>query len=167
MNIKRVLAVAVVGGVAMLGFPGTAMASTVEQDFSVISINSAPGLVVATGSLIYGAGVEQNTRALVPPGSPFQVTFTFAEGQLVHTVVPGPPQIDVDPVTCVTRIVSHPTTVVTGGTGVFAGATGTGTATTRRTVVAGLDATGACLPPTAPPILALGIIESTMTLTLL
>ena len=167
MNIKRVLAGAVVGGVAMLGFPGTAMASTVDQDFRVINLDGEPGTVVATGSLIYGAGVEENTRPLVPPGSPFQVTFTFAEGQLIHTVVPGASQIDADPVTCVTRIVSHPTTFVTGGTGVFAGATGTGTATTRRMVVAGLDATGACLPPTAPPILALGIIESNMTLTLL
>ena len=167
MNIRRVLAVAVVGGVAMLGFPGTAMASTDVQHFTVITLDGAPGTVVATGSLIYGAGVEENTRALVPPGSPFQVTFTFAEGQLIHTVVPGLPQIDADPVSCVTRIVQHPTTFVTGGTGVFAGATGTGTATRQRTVVAGRDATGACLPPTAPPIFALSIIESNMTLTLL
>ena len=152
----------------MLGFPGAAMASTtVVQEFMVINLDGEPGTVVATGSLIYGAGVEQNTRALVPPGSPFQVTFTFPEGRLVHTVVPGPPQIDADPVSCVTQIVSHPTTVVTGGTGVFAGATGTGTATVQRTIVAGRDADGACLPSTAPPILALGIIESTMTLTLL
>ncbi len=117
----------------------------------MIKIGRGPGTVIGRG-VITGVGVEENNRFDLPPGSTFQVTFHFPEGDLYMDVVPGPPQVDFNPNSCVTRITLHPTTTVTGGTGAYEGASGSGTATSHILVIAGRAEDGSCLSPSAPPI---------------
>lgn len=166
MRIKRMLSAVVISGIALVGSSDGARAETDIQQFRVVNMNLDPGTVIAAGKLIYGAGVEQNTRLQVPPGTPFQVTFTFRDGQLFQRVTLDTPQVDFNPASCVSHIVQHPTTVVLGGSGAYAGASGTGTATVRRTVLGDRDDSGACLPPSAPPRFVLSIIDATTALTL-
>lgn len=166
MRMKQLLSAAVISGIALVGFPDWALAETYVQQFRVVNMNLDPGTVIATGALIYGTGVERNNRLQVGPGEPVHVTFTFPGGQLSMRVALGSPQVDFNPASCVSRIVQHPTTVVESGTGAYAGASGGGTATVHRTVLGDRDDSGACLPPSAPPVFVLSIIDATTTLTL-
>ncbi len=120
---KLALAAAAIGmGVAGTAVPATA--ATGPQTFTVVKIGTNTGTVVGRG-VITGAGREENNRLQVPRGAPFQVEFSFPQGQLFQTITPvGPPKVDFNPVTCVARITIFDTTIVDGGTGAYAGATG-------------------------------------------
>ena len=166
MRLKKLALTAAIGAVALGGNPGLAAADGANQQFTIIKLGANTGTVVGRG-LIDGAGTEENTKHDVGPGQPFEVTFTFPQGMLFIHNVPGTPQIDFNPTSCLTRITIHPVTTVTGGTGAFAGASGGGTATTNITTIANRGADGNCLPPSSPLLFELAIARSTMTLTLL
>jgi len=165
MIIKRLALAAAIGAVALGANPGFAAADGANQEFTIVKLGANTGTVVGSG-LITGAGTEENTKHDVGPGQPFKVTFTFPQGMLFIDNVPGPPQIDFNPTSCLTRITIHPVTTVTGGTGAFAGASGAGTATTDITTIANRGADGNCLPPSSPPLFELAIARSAMTLVL-
>ncbi len=165
MFVRKVLFGAAVAGVALAGAPGAALADGVPHDFRIIKLGANPGTVIATGPL-YGAGVETNTRHQVPLGQPFDVTFSFAHGDLYLKAIPGPPQVDADPVSCVTRITLIVRNVVTGGTGAYAGATGTGSGVSNLTQIRGRAADGTCLPLSSPPSFELANVRATELLTL-
>lgn len=141
------------------------MAVTTTHDFKVVKIGANTGTVIAYGPY-YGVGTEENTRHQVPLGSPFQVTFTFAHGSLTQTARPAPPQIVSDPVTCVSRVTLQVPVVITGGTGVYAGATGTGSGTSNITMIRGRADDGSCLGPATPPIFEIAVVQARFTLTL-
>lgn len=165
MKLKKLVLTAIVAGSVLIGNPGPANAVTARQDFTVVKIGANTGTVVAQG-LITGAGREENNRLQVPRGGPFQVEFSFAEGDLYQTITPaGPPQVDFNPTTCVARLTFAHTAVVTGGTGAYEGATGGGTAIANLTVIRGRNADGTCLPDTAPPIFEMSYVKATGTLT--
>ena len=167
MIIRRVVLAAAIGGLAVAGTPSPAVAATAgAQDFTVVKIGTNTGTVVARG-VITGAGAEENNRLQEPRGAPFQVEFTFPNGKLFQTITPvGLPRVEFSPVTCVARISIFDTTQVTGGTGAYTGATGSGTANALLTVIRGRNADGSCLPETAPPIFEMSYVRAPGTLSI-
>ncbi len=165
MNVRRLVSAAAIGGLALVGAPGEAMAETAAHDFRIVKLGANPGTVIAQGPF-YGVGTETNTRHQVPLGSPFNVTFSFNHGELYLNAIPAPPQVDSDPISCVTRITLQVNNVVTGGTGVYTGATGTGSGTSNITQIRGRAADGSCLPLSSPPIFELANVRAVETLTL-
>jgi hypothetical protein len=166
-TIKKVVLAAAIGALALAGAPGAAVAETTgPQNFTVIKIGTNTGTVIARG-VITGAGAEENDRLQQPRGAPFHVEFTFPDGKLFQTITPvGPPKVEFNPVTCVAKISIFDTTLVTGGTGAYAGATGSGTANATLTVIRGRNADGSCLPETSPPIFEMSQVRAPGTLTL-
>ena len=164
-TIKKIALAAVIVAMALVGSPGFAEADTGAQEFTIVKIGANTGTVVARG-LINAVGSEENTRHQVPLGTPFSVTFSFRQGDLSMIVTPGPPQIDANPKTCVTRVKLSVSSVVTGGTGVFTGATGGGTGVSNIRIVRGRSVDGSCLGPAFPPVFEIAVARSTITLTL-
>jgi len=165
MQVRRLVSAAAIAGLAIAGAPGEAVAATATHQFRVVKIGANTGTVIAQGPF-YGVGTEENTRHQVPLGSPFRVTFSFPHGDLSMSARPGPPQIDADPVTCVTRVTLQVTNVISGGTGVYAGATGTGSGTSNITLIRGRAADGSCLGPASPPIFEIASVQASHTLAL-
>jgi len=162
---KRAVAT-LVGGLSLLASPGQAIAETGSQRFTIIQVGDGPHRIVATG-LITGVGTEVDNRTQVPPGSPFQATYTFSEGELFATVArAGRPQIEFNPSSCVTTVNIVDTQRITGGTGAFHGASGSSTDTISVTSVGARDSEGRCLPPGSPPLFEIGIIRTEGSLTL-
>jgi hypothetical protein len=165
---KRSVLAAFVAGLALLGSPGAAVAATSGRvDFTTVKVGINPGTVVARG-LINAAGVETNNRHLLPPGTPFQVVDSFPLGDILITATPtGAPQIvSFNPTTCVTTMILRTSVLVTGGTGAYAGASGTGAGVANRTVVSGRSANGTCLPLSQPSVFELSNVQSYANLTL-
>lgn len=166
MSMKKRAAATLVGGLALLASPGQAFAETGSQRFTIIQVGGGPSRIVATG-VITGVGTEVDNRTQVPPGSPFQATYTFSEGELFATVArAGRPQIEFNPSSCVTTVNIVDTSTITGGTGAFQGASGSSTDTVRVTSIGARDGEGRCLPPGSPPLFEIGIIRTDGSLTL-
>ena len=165
---RKLVVAAVVAGLAVLGSPGSALAATTgTAEMTTVKIGISPGTVVSRG-VITAVGVETNNRHLLPPGTPFQVVNSFPQGAILLTATPaGPPEIvDSNPTTCVTHLILRSTTVITGGTGAYAGASGSGVGTANRTIVSGRGADGRCLPLSQPGVFELSYVKSTHTITL-
>ena len=165
---RKLVVAALVAGLGVLGSPGTALAATTGTSYgTTVKIGINPGTVVSQ-EFITGVGVETNNRHLVPPGTPFQVVNGFPQGSLLFTATPsGPPEIvDSNPTTCVTHMILRSTTVITGGTGAYAGASGFGVGTANRTVVSGRGADGRCLPLSQPGVFELSYVKTSYTVTL-
>lgn len=165
MFIRKVLFGAAVVGVTLAGAPGTALADTADHNFRIIKLGANPGTVIALGPY-HGTGTETNTRHQVPLGQPFTVTFSFDHGDLYLQAIPGPPQISSDPNSCVTRVTLIVHNVISGGTGVYAGATGTGSGVSNITQIRGRAADGSCLPLSSPATFEIANVRATETLTL-
>ena len=164
---KKFATAAIVVGLALMTSPNQVLAETTgDQRFTVLIPAEGPGTVIATG-VVTGVGSEVDTREQVPPGTPFQATYTFPQGQLFVTVAAeGRPEVKFNHRSCVTIITIVDTSTITGGTGAFEGASGSTTDRVRATSVAGRDSDGRCLGPEFPPIFELGVIRSEGTLTL-
>ncbi len=100
---RKVIFGALVAGLTLASTPGQAMAETATHQFRIVKLGANPGTVIAQGPF-YGVGTETNTRHQVPLGSPFTVTFSFNHGELYLNALPTLPQIDADPISCVTRV---------------------------------------------------------------
>lgn len=165
MIVKKLVLSAAIFGLAVAGTAGPATAATGTQEFTVVKIGTNTGTVVARG-VITGAGREENNRLQVPRGGPFQVEFTFPQGKVFQTITPvGAPEIEFNPTTCVARVRIFDTTEITGGTGAYAGATGSGVANAVLTIIRGRNADGSCLDATAPPTFEMSQVKATGTLT--
>jgi hypothetical protein len=158
------LVAALVAGVSLLGQAGSASAQPADDvHFTVIIVGDGAGAVLASGAVL-GVGTETDNQNSANPVQPFQATLSFAKGAVAETVSNQPPSVHFNPVTCVLRIVQRGSFQVTGGTGVFATASGGGTSTTHVTVISRRAANGTC-DQQAPPLLALVIVHETGTLT--
>lgn len=157
---KKFVLSLIVGGLVLAGSAGPAVAETTNQTFTVVKVGANPGTVVGIG-VINGVGVENNNRLQVLPGSEFNATFSFAEGDLLQRATPVSAQSQFDPATCVTRTAIFNTFVITDGTRGFAGVSGHGSGTADVTVVAGRDSEGRCLGPASPPLFVISVVRLT------
>jgi len=164
---RKLVPVLITAGLALGLIPGSAMAQTASnQQFTIIRAGAGPALVVARG-VINAVGTETDNARQVPPGHPFVSTSTFPQGELFATVTyDGPPNVIFNPTTCETQVELTDHFVVTGGTGNYTDAKGSGTDTVHVIEIAGRDSTGSCLGPKSRPIFELTIIRSTGNITL-
>ena len=144
--------------VVLIGLPAPAWAQQGNQRF--IATSTIPGgntgTVVATGP-ITGVGTF-----VLPEGQgpgPLPAQFIFDDGTLFVTIVPNPPAIDFNPQTCVVLIRTSGTFQVTGGTGRFSGATGSGTFAGRAFVLLARGPQGECNPEDEPQFF-FGIVDN-------
>lgn len=150
-----------IGGVLMvlaflLGLVGSASAATGSQRFTVVFAGpeGQPGRVLAAG-VITGTGsnpASEGDQALIlPEGTLFLSTeFTGGSGGF-------------DPVSCVGRGTSSGTFVVTGGTGRFANASGSGTFSGSGLTIARRLPGGGC---SETDVNRYGVVRITGTITL-
>jgi hypothetical protein len=137
---KRTLLALAVAGLAVIAAPGSAVAASGNQSFRTLTVGNNPQTntrtVVAFG-VINAAGTEQ-----VNPGDNGVVTavWTFPSGKLFVTQnlninflgEPVPPA-------CIVTATITGTWTITGGTGAYAGASGSGTLTGTGRVFAKYD----------------------------
>ncbi len=160
------LAVGVLSAGVVLGTGvSSASARPVHNErFWIVTLGSAPGTVLAQGS-VNAIGTSTNNRRQLPPGTPFDETFSFPQGNIYTKVsAAGPPQVHSDPTTCITQVTAPDRFVVTGGTGTFAHVEGSGTGTAHVTIVAGRNPDGSCSNGT--PIFELTVTEAKGTVNL-
>lgn len=149
------MAVAVVV-VAVLALPGTASAKGGSQRFTLI-FRDGEGTVVAAGPI---SGVGTIVEEEGGTESSFPVTFVFPGGSVFLTVSGVEESFDYDPVSCIVRFELVESYIITGGTGRYDGATGSGTFTGRAILVFPRDAHGNCLGPEsgASPLFSLSVL---------
>ncbi len=158
-----------VGAVILLvGFPNAGLAQTAgPQDFLVVFAGppGSTGSVVATGTFT-GRGTVVTPEGQRP--TPFPAVFTFPQGTLFQTISPTGNRLQFDPRSCVLSGPIFGTYQVTGGTGQFVGASGSGTFRGQVFVRFGRNAQGQCVGPASgqPPISAVQVIRSPGTIVL-
>ena len=129
---------ALVAVVALLGWSGAASAETGPQRFVLYQ---APGeenfTVYATGP-ISGIGTDYLlTEGVGPTGSTQRTTETvFPNGSTFNTLTVQENSLAFDPRTCVARITGRSHLEITGGTGAYEGATGSGEVTFQAISIA-------------------------------
>ena len=143
-----------------LAAPASATTSTNERLLVVYTFPSQNdiGKAVATG-LVNGAGTVQGGRRplhrdrLPAPGQPL----LLGDEHVSHQ--------EVNPRTCIDRLSGTDSLQVTGGTGIFTGATGTGSDSERAVLLAGRNPDGSCNLD-APPVGGADLIDVKFNLTL-
>jgi hypothetical protein len=143
--------------------PATA-ATSGEQNWVVITTPGAPTRVVASG-LVNAAGTVTDVLTLNPNGTfdNFAVQ-TFPNGTLNYHGM-GTFTTTVDPRSCVGRGDVVGPFVITGGTGAYAGAGGSGTALITLYFVFNRNPDGSCVQ--GPPAKTYGVARAAGHLTLL
>ena len=108
-------------------------AATGDQDFVLVtrgSTSGPTGRVTAVGTINDTGSAQRLSFAISPTGEVTESTlYTFPSGTVVNTFVGRPETFTFDPRTCVTRLSIVGTYTIHDGTGVFEGATGSGTIT--------------------------------------
>lgn len=147
------------------GLPQAASADSGHQKFTITTVGRQPGTVVAKGP-ISGEGTETNNHLDKQPGQPFESTLHFDGGDVFLQVTPGPPEVKFNPNTCVTRITESDTFVITRATGVYAGASGSGTSKLHVTIERARTETGACAGAETPPLSSFLIVRAKGTVSI-
>lgn len=140
---------------------GTAWASSspeaklLPQRFTIYTANvrgkDAPVAVEATGP-ISGVGSATQAAKSMPGGrSVNYVTLRFADGT-VRFVAPERSGWKIDRGSCAATAFGTGTFRITGGTGAYRGARGSGTFSNHGVAVGARDKSGACLADKAPPV---------------
>ena len=164
---KQTIAVVVGAVVLLVGLPGVASAQLAgNQDFLVVFAGTtpgSPGLAVATGAFT-GRGTVVTPEGQRP--TPFPAVFTFPEGNLFSTVTPSHDDLEFNPQTCLLSGPIFGTYQITGGTGQFVGATGSGTFQGQVFLLFGRDAQGQCISPDSgqAPIVFVQVIRNPGTI---
>ena len=120
-----------------------------------------PTYVSATGP-IRGSGVETQTGIDTPDGQAVQFTWHFRAGT-VTGIAHEDYALDFDPTSCTAKATGTGTWTITGGTGAYAGATGSGAFTYRGTLVGARDRHRVCQGPDSDvaPKLSAGVLRGT------
>lgn len=141
--------------------PAVAEASG-DQDWVVITTPGQPTRVVASG-VVNGVGTVTDFLTLNPDGTfdNFAIQH-FPDGTLLYHGM-GTFTLNVDPRTCIGRGDVIGPFVITGGTGAYEGASGSGTALIVLTFVFGRNADGGCAQ--GPPARTYGVARAAGTVT--
>ncbi len=161
---KRAVAMAVASVVAVLVLPGTASAEGGSQRFTLI-FRDGESTVVAAGPIAgVGTVVEEEGGTELS----FPVTFVFPDGSVSLIVSTVEESFDFDPVSCIVRFELVESYIITGGTGRYDGATGSGTFTGRAILVFPRDEHGNCLGPEsdAAPLFSLSVLSGNGSVTI-
>ncbi|MDQ3898272.1 MAG: hypothetical protein M3326_13680 [Actinomycetota bacterium] len=163
---RKILGMAAV--ILVVGLASPALAETGGgQDFFVVFAGppGSTGSVVATGAFT-GAGTVVTPEGQPPAG--FPAVLTFPQGTLVLGISPTGNGFQFDPRSCVVSGPIFGTYQVTGGTGQFLGASGSGTFQGQVFALFGRDAQGECVDPASgqPPVFLVQVIRNPGTLTL-
>ncbi len=144
MKAKRVLGFLAGATAMVVGLAGPASAVTGSQRFTVL-FSGETGKVFAAG-VINGAGTDVELSSTDnPDGSSSGVDqFVFPQGTLTVTHFENPGEFSFNPRSCVGRFSFTGTFTVTGGTGAYAGATGSGTDVGSGVFVAKRNPDGSC-----------------------
>lgn len=137
-------------------------ATTGPQTWTVLSRNGEPTRVVASG-VINSAGTVKDFLTLHLDTGTFDnfAVQTFPEGTLLYHGQ-GTAVLQVDPLTCVGKGRFVGPFVITGGTGAYEGATGSGVAIGDLTFIFTRTPTGC----STTPVQTWGVAQATGTLTL-
>jgi hypothetical protein len=148
MRVKKIM-VFVLGLLCLqLGFAGSAVAESGRQTFVLSQLPGEDQIRVTAAGPIRGVGidvvvneVEDEETGIITAEDRFQ----FPEGNLsLRSRITLTSEFSVDPRSCVGRAGGAITYEVTGGTGRYAGATGSGTGTFRIVSVLGRSPDGSC-----------------------
>ena len=159
-RVRKTMVAVTVAAVALVSLPGAAFGQTpINQRFRVVSAGppGAARTVIANG-VITGVGTEVITSN--PPGVA-TVTWTFPEGTLSVTLTYAFTNV-LNPRTCLRTITLNGTWEITGGTGDFTGATGSGAFSGTNRILLN-RASGSCVPP---PIVLVQVFNMTGNVTL-
>jgi hypothetical protein len=120
-----------------------------------------PSHVSATGP-IRGAGTETQTYIDTADGETVQFTWHFPAGNVTGDAIEDY-ALSFDPTSCTAQATGTGTWTITGGTGAYAGATGSGSFADRGTLVGARDRNGACQGPDSgvEPKIAASILRGT------
>ena len=150
MRVFRMTMVAAIVAMALLvapSVPASAAASGTER-LTLMTTNFTPGAasgtVVATGP-VTGQGTFTQT-----PGDVFEIIVDLPEGSLFLLVEDTSRAVDNNEKGCVVQFSGTGTVVVTGGTGAFSGALGSGTHSWRGHTGFPKNADGTCNYAAAP-----------------
>lgn len=155
------------GGVAVLlslvGLSEPATATTARQTFLLTELPGEQGITVTAIGPIRGIGTDvvlseeedDETGAIVARDQ-----FDFSQGSVFVTTHVSP-EFEFDPRSCVGRGGGALTYEITGGTGAYEGATGSGTGTFRVISVGGRNPDGSCSPDQEDEVVHVFIVSLT------
>jgi hypothetical protein len=144
-TITALLVVAVAGFVTIGASASSAATKKLPQSFTLYSANvdnkDAPELLEAIGP-IHGIGIAKPDDDV--RGKAIPITVTFTGGKLLLTAR-GNFQWKPDLTACTATVVNRGTYTITGGTGAYHGANGSGTYVERGAGIGARGPNGACL----------------------
>ncbi len=148
-----------------LGFAGSAVAESGRQTFVLSQLPGEDQIRVTAGGPIRGVGidvvvneVEDHQTGVITAEDRFE----FSEGSVsVTSGVTVTSPFSIDPRTCVGRGEGAVSYQITGGTGRYAGATGSGTGTFRIVAVLGRNPDRSCSEEPADEVAHIFIVRLT------
>ncbi len=165
MSMKRLMLAALATLTTVGGMAGPALAAGAPRTENVTIIFNFPasgpnetGRAIGTGA-VTGVGT-----ATTGEGDVFPVTIAFPQGTINAIVTSGPTDERPNFTACVNSFSGTDTIQITGGTGAFAGASGSGTDTNQGVIVAPRNPDGTCNPDGAP-VAGFVIVRAVLNLT--
>ena len=144
---KKALLGAVVVAIALVGFPGGAVAQTPgRQTFILSQVGDQPEATVYASGPIRGVGRDIVVNEEFDDEAGTFVSediLRFRDGDVFVTFT-GEAAFDFNPATCVGKFSGTATYEITGGTRRYTGASGSGSGTFRGVFVAGRNPDGSC-----------------------
>jgi hypothetical protein len=167
IRLRQTLAGTVAVLLSLFGLSESAAAATARQTFLLTQLPGEQGITVTAIGPIRAVGTDvvlseeedEETGVIVA-----RDRFDFAEGSLFVTTYVTP-EFEFDPRSCVGRGGGGLTYEITGGTGAYEGATGSGTGTFRVVSVGGRNPDGSCSPDQEDEVVHLFIVTLTGTAT--
>lgn len=144
---KKTLVAAIVVGIALVGFAGPASAQTTgRQTFVLSQVGDQPEATVFAAGPIRGVGTDivVNEEFDDEAGTFVSEDVLRFRGGDVFVTFTGEAVFEFDPVRCIGRLSGTATYEITGGTGRYTGASGSGSGTFRGTFVGGRNPDGTC-----------------------
>ncbi len=144
---KRTLVAVVVAGIALVGFPGGALAQTTgRQTFILKQVGDQPEATVYAAGPIRGVGrdIVVNEEFDDEAGTfVSEDVLRFRDGDVFVTFT-GQAEFEFDPESCIGKFSGTVTYQITGGTRRYTGASGSGSGTFRGLFVAARNPDGTC-----------------------
>lgn len=151
MSMKRLMLATLATLMTVGGMAGPALAAGAPRTENVTIIFTFPASgPTLTGRAIGTGAVTGVGTATSGEGDVFPVTIAFPQGTINAVVTSGPTDARPNFKACVDSSSGTDTIQITGGTGAFAGASGSGTDTNQGVIVLPRNPNGTCNPDGAP-----------------